>query len=392
MPLSLLLLSKIHPLLGGGAELRTLELAVRFAHMGAHVTILTMEPQNLPEPLDDRLSIEYIRQFPLVSKSQRLSFLIPRVQFSISRAPAFRRLVNSEAIDLVHDVLAPFPTLYPHWLGRNQKIPRVATVHNLPGKLSRWLARYGSLGTMGFLAERALRQGHLRFDHIISDSSWLRDDLAVDLGPSAVSWIPNGVDTDRFTPANGRDPQAKGETTFLYVGRMVGLKGYSILLQSIARLRRRGIAARLNIVGTGPELRKAQGSVGELGLRDCVFFMGHVPHSDMSEVYQQADVFVLPSRSEGMSFALLEAMSSGLAIVASDVPGNRAVLGPGSGLLVPSFQEIPLTEALERLSVHEDERLKLGISARMKAIRMFSWDEIAKRQLELFKEYVETTS
>lgn len=392
MHLSLLLLSKVHPLQGGGAELRTLELATRFAHMGVHVTILTMEPQNVPEPLDDRISIEYIRQFPFASKSQRLSFLMPRVQFSVSRAPAFRRLVNSEAIDLVHDVLAPFPTLYPHWLGRNQKIPRLATVHNLPGKLSRWLARYGSVGAAGFVAERALRQGHLRFDHLISDSSWLRDDLAVDLGPSKVSWIPNGVDTEKFTPAKGREPHENGETTFLFVGRMVGLKGHSILLKSIARLRGRGIPVRVNIVGTGPELRKAEETVRQLGLEETVFFLGHVPHSDMPEIYQKADVFVLPSRSEGMSFALLEAMSSGLTVVASDVPGNRAVLGPRSGVLVPPLSEDSLTEALDRVSTHVDESLKLGISARMKAVRMFSWDEIANRQLELFKEYAEAAS
>lgn len=394
MDVRLLFLSKTNPLAEGGAELRTWKLAEQFAQWGAQVKILTTETSESTGRAEvvKGVEFEYLRPTSFAkSSSDRVAFLAPRIQFFLSRQPIFQRLLREEETDLVHEDITPFPTLYANKLCERRHIPQIATIHQLRGSLHSWIRNYGILGVGGSLGELALRRSYVRYSHIITDSLWMRESLIQDLPSEMVSWIPNGVDTSLFQPAAEDRPQSDApRLAFLCVGRFLGWKGHRTLLRSFDQCLKRGVRARLNLIGTGPEFQSIRAFSEQLGLTGDVSFHGHIPHDEMPAIYQEADIFVLPSTgTEGLSVALLEAMSSGLPIIASDVIGNRSVLDDSMAILVPARNEKEMSDAMERLSVDDALRKELGRAARKKAVEMFSWKRVAQKELELFLTYIE---
>jgi len=106
----------------------------------------------------------------------------------------------------------------------------------------------------------------------------------------------------------------------------------------------------------------------------------------MPDVYRRAEVFVLPSYVEGMPNVVLEAMASGLPVIATDVPGTRDVIEDGvSGYLVPPRDEAVLAERIAFLSGRPDERRRMAATARARA-ETFSWRRIADQYLNLLME------
>jgi sugar transferase (PEP-CTERM/EpsH1 system associated) len=169
-----------------------------------------------------------------------------------------------------------------------------------------------------------------------------------------ISQVYNGVDTERFRPAEARQPIAGcpfgDPDDFLlgWIGRMDAVKDLPSLLRAFARARQRaGAQARLRLalVGDGPVRASVEQLVEALGLRGHVWLAGE--RADIAEVMQGLDCFALPSLGEGISNTLLEAMASRLAIVATRVGGNGELIESGvTGLLVPPGNVEALTEAL----------------------------------------------
>jgi sugar transferase (PEP-CTERM/EpsH1 system associated) len=169
-----------------------------------------------------------------------------------------------------------------------------------------------------------------------------------------VSQIYNGVDTERFRPAESRRPIAGcpfgDPADFLvgWIGRMDPVKDIPTLLQAFARARQRaGSQARLRLalVGDGPARAPVEQAVEALGLREHVWLAGERP--DIAEIMQGLDCFALPSLGEGISNTLLEAMASRLPILATRVGGNGELIESGmTGLLVPPGNVEALTDGL----------------------------------------------
>lgn len=359
---------------------------------GGEATILTTETANWRGSTREGVRFEYIRPIKLSDHgSARIRFLIPRIQFFISRQPIFRELLHEERVDLVHEDISPFPSYYPNELCRRFQVPHAALVHQLQGNLPDWVRNYGLLGIPGSIGELALRRGWVRYSRVITDSAWMKDSLSNDLSPEKVTWIPNGVDSDDFRPGSGPGSIEEQEERleFLCVGRFLGWKGHRTLLRSFARFLSKDDQARLTMVGTGPEFKTTKAYARQLGILSDVRFLGWVSHEEMPHLYRQMNVFILPSiGTEGLSVALLEAMSSGLPIIASDVIGNRAVLDPSNAILVAAGDETALADAMLSLSEDEFRRKELGGAGRSKAIEMFSWDRVVEREIELFRECV----
>ena len=137
----------------------------------------------------------------------------------------------------------------------------------------------------------------------------------------------------------------------LYVGRLVPVKGLRYLLEALPLLWDRKIAAKLWIVGDGYHRSALEDTVSTLKLQDHVHFLGRIPFGPkLFEIYRQADLFVLPSLSEGIPKTLLEAMASGVPIVATRVGGIPDVIQHGkTGLLVKPRSPRSLAEAIEQI-------------------------------------------
>jgi glycosyltransferase involved in cell wall biosynthesis len=208
-------------------------------------------------------------------------------------------------------------------------------------------------------------------------------DVAAEFGGSGASVhiVPHGVDIKRFT-AQQRSP--RDVLNFLAVGRLVEKKGFHVLLDALSRLK---AAWRLRLVGAGSEHDRLAAQAEALGIADRVRFTGPATHDSLPYEYARTDVMVVPSicdRSgdrDGLPNVILEAMASGVAIVASDTGAIRsAVRHDFSGLLVPAGDSAALAAALTQLAAAPDARHRLGRAARDVAEREFD-DRACTRRL-----------
>lgn len=210
--------------------------------------------------------------------------------------------------------------------------------------------------------------------------------LASALGEGRVRLVVNGVDTDRFTPV---DQQPAGQPRVLYVGLLTPRKGVLDLIEASRALRDRGVDHELCLLGgipdEGPEaaepvLAAADGHAVLLGTR---------APEEMPAVYASADVFCLPSWWEAMPLSILEAMASGLPVIASDVGDvARIVVHGEDGLVVPKQAPDQLADALRTLIEDPEEAGRMGCSARRRVEKSYSSSATARAISDL---YVEVT-
>jgi glycosyltransferase involved in cell wall biosynthesis len=163
--------------------------------------------------------------------------------------------------------------------------------------------------------------------------------------------IYNGVDARLFSPgdrerARGRIGIPGGEALVLFLGGLEPVKGLDILIDACARLRDRGLRFTCRLVGEGRLRRQLTEMITSLDLQGFVRLEGARPHAELPDWLRAADLFVLPSRSEGVPNVLLEAMSCGIPFVASQVGGIPEVAEFGSGRLVPPQDPTALADAI----------------------------------------------
>lgn len=244
---------------------------------------------------------------------------------------AYRRAISSavpDRPDLVHAHCAYIDGLAAAEYARQQRCPLVLTVHgndvkHLPDEHPRLRAR--------------VSQALQRADAVIAVSAQLAErveELGAD--PGRVRVIPNGVDCEIFRPKGRRYPGESG-WRLVYVGRFQAAKGIGVLLQALSRLRGAGRTVDLELIGGAPATGTAAGfaaEAGALGLQDHVRFVDEIPWTALPERLSQADIFVLPSFSEGLPLVLLEAMACGLPLVATRCGGPEEIVTDDVGVLV----------------------------------------------------------
>jgi glycosyltransferase involved in cell wall biosynthesis len=211
----------------------------------------------------------------------------------------------------------------------------------------------------------------LRTDAFVTLSREIEDELAASgLGRVPCHRIPNGVDLEVFRPASREEQQAlrvrlglpERRVLGMFAGRLTPQKDPGLLLEAWMASGVSG--AHLVFVGDGPLRASLERHVASRPAAGRIGFAGATGH--VADYLRAADFLVLPSRAEGMSNALLEAMACGLPVAATDVPGNRALLGDDgkAGLLVPPDNPAPLTEAMQALIASSDLRREMGVAAR----------------------------
>jgi glycosyltransferase involved in cell wall biosynthesis len=200
----------------------------------------------------------------------------------------------------------------------------------------------------------------------------------------------NGIDLREFHPRAARLPHPGVDSESITIGVVCALrpeKNLLSLVEAFARVRARISKLQLLIVGSGPSLADVRSRAGQLGvLEDCVF----EPTTDrVAEWLRRMDVFVLPSRSEALSNALMEAMACGCAAVASRVGGNVELIEHGrTGLLYESGNVAELGAALESLAGNEVLRRQLGAAAAVRIAERFSIARSAERMGEIYSSFV----
>jgi sugar transferase (PEP-CTERM/EpsH1 system associated) len=237
---------------------------------------------------------------------------------------------------------------------------------------------------------RACRPAVHRYVPMSRDlAEWLKS--AIHVPASRIRQAYSGVDTGCFRPATTpeRISRAAGIVRLGMVGRLDPVKNHAALLRSLrAILDRRtdlGPVLRLTIVGDGPQRMPLETLTRELGLESVVEFTG--TRDDTAELMRTFDVFVLPSMNEGISNTILEAMASGLPVIAARVGGNpELVLPEQTGLLYDPSDGDGLTGGLLRYLQEPALRESHGRAGRERALASFSLDSMIQRYLEIYDE------
>jgi len=372
----LLIVNYEFPPLGGGAGTATFNLARWWAKCGAEVTVLTTRFRGQPEI--EQMHGFTVMRIPSLRRQVDRSSVIEMLAFMVSALiharPIARRTRAEAAITFFGLPCGPVGYLLRKTMG----IPYIVSLRggDVPGYMPASLSLYHR--TTSFLSRIVWRSALA----VIANSSGLAELAGKFAKDLTIGIIPNGVDTELFHPPAMR--QGGGIVSIMTVGRLHHQKGNDILLQAFAALNEADRKdCRLVIVGDGPAKPQLQDMATALGIAEKVDFRGWIDHSQLPDLYRQADIFAFPSREEGMPNVVLEAMASGLPVVASGISGIPLAVEDGrTGRLVPEKEPEKLLAALLELLEDPGQARAMGEAGRRKAETELTWDAVTARYRE----------
>ena len=283
--------------------------------------------------------------------------------------------------------------LHVHWAGSPTHVAAMVTAFGNHARRDDppWSWSMTVHGPTEFTDNTALRYPERIRDalFLVATSDFARSQL-LKLLPTEV-WdkvrvVRCGVDLSGFDSAGERP--ASDELRILYVGTLLGRKGQPVLLEALAGLRRRGVAAHVTLVGGGPERDALEALARRLDITDHVTFTGGLGHDDVREQYNRADVFCLPSFAEGQPIVLMEAMAARLPVVSTWIAGTPELVEHGtSGFLTHAGRADELEDALARLAADADLRRRFGEHGRARVVRDHDRTANARKLAELHREF-----
>lgn len=269
----------------------------------------------------DGVPVFYTR-YPALPRRALYATVAPAI--ALSSREAFRRACALTGARFVH-----VHDLYPSGaaarrLCAHAGMPYVLTVHGLD--------LYSNLEHPRWRSE--IQAAAAAAQVIICVSSALARDCVAELGvdPSRVLVVPNTYDVSRFSYVP-REPHG-GPVRLVSVGRLSPEKGHDLLVRAVAELVSGGMDVELAIVGDGPERSRLEQLAETLGVRASIRFEGTVLGDELGAHLARADLFVLPSRSEGFGVVLIEALATGLPVVATRSGGPEDIVTAEDGVLV----------------------------------------------------------
>jgi glycosyltransferase involved in cell wall biosynthesis len=330
-----------------------------------------------PGPLLERVEAAGIRCRPVpIERSMN-----PLAAWRATRALA--RVMRQERFDIVH-VHTPVASLVGRLAAWRSHVPLIAyTAHGFYFHEHMAWTKRSAFVALEWLAGRAT---DLLMTQSQEDADFAR---RTGLVTGATAAIGNGVDPALFHPRDGAHRKAKraelgtppDAPVILMVGRMVAEKGYPELFAAMKK-----VDAHLWVAGARLESDHARpvdaALAGDADLAGRVHLLGE--RDDVPELMAAADLFTLPSHREGMPRSIIEAMMTGLPVVATDIRGSREeVVNGTTGLLVPVADTDALADALDRLVADPAARSAMGEAGRTRALDLYDENKVIARQLEL---------
>ena len=207
------------------------------------------------------------------------------------------------------------------------------------------------------------------------------------MSPKKVEVIPNGVDINIFKPKKERLRQ-DDKSHILWVGRYTTGKNIDILIESAKILIGQYPNISFILVGQGPLKKQIEYLAVKLKIFDKIEFVDAVKNDEMPEIYNSSDVFVLPSRDEGVPRTILEAMACGLPIVCTDLPQLSDLIS-GCGITIPIGDPISCANAISNIISNKSLAQKFGENSREKIVKNHSWDLTVKKTIELYEKVID---
>lgn len=339
--------------------------------LGAEVRVYSpTSPRPAFAPEGDLVSVPSVK-IPFRA-DYRLALGLPR---------SVRRDVEAFAPDLIHLSAPDFLGGAAQRLGRDLKIPVVASLHTL---FDTYLDYYG-LGRLRPLVRRNLWKFYGGCDYVLAPTTAIAEELKAQNLPAQVRIWARGVDPELFNPARrddawrlaqGFDPN---RPVIVFLGRLVMEKGLGAFAETVQRLEDAGRAPQVLVIGDGP----ARAWFEERLPR--AVFAGFLSGETLAKALASGDIFLNPSTTETFGNVNLEAMASGLAMVCAEAPNTRALLRHGRNALLCADQPEAYAEALSQLLLDGEERRRLALEA-LERSAAYRWTEILDEVVEVYAE------
>lgn len=349
----------------GGAETVLDNLARELTGLGHHIVVLAPKARNTH---DAQYPYEVVRYRKPFSKRIGLRLMVPRLVM----------LHRRHRFDIIH-CHSSYPPAYVALAFRKLfDVPIVVRPHGsdvLPGGRIRSNPR----------VEKKLKRTLARVDAVIAQGAFLKatvEELGVD--PAKVYVIHNGVNLKEFSQGK---PFGHPRPYMLGLGNWIPRKGFDVLLRAFAMLR--DDAPDLLLAGRGGEEEKLKTLARELGITQRVRFVGFIQGQPKVDLYRGAMFFVCPSRIEPFGNVILEAMASGLPVVATAVGGNTELIADGErGLLCESENPESLADALQRMLENPQLVSEFSLAA-TKFVAEYDWPVVAGHYLERYRQVIQ---
>ena len=357
--------SDLYPSVVGGLGLHTHEMSKQQAKLGNDVTVYTSNT-------DGRSMKEFkdgynIIRFKPILKMGGNSFM-PMLFFKLFRTK------NDFDIIHAHSHLF-FSTNLCALVRRLGSSPLVITNHGL---ISQTVPMWVHKIYIPTVAKWTFKSADRIICYTENEKSLL---VKLDIDSDKIVVIHNGTDTDMFVPRE----KEKDKNQILWIGRFTPGKGVEYLIDAFNILVRQYPDFKLLMIGRGPLKENIEQGIQDLDLSKNIIIKEFVPNSELPEIYQSSDVFVLPSLNEGIPRTILEAMACGIPVVCTELPQLVNVV-EGCGLLVPLRDSQALAEGISKIMSDRELAQKLGANGRVKVAENYAWEDTVKKTVQLYEE------
>lgn len=349
---------------GTGDNYTAVELARRIAERGYETKIITWNRRN--PSTNEVENINGVETWRLAGLNLELKNHITAYPFTPKMNVALREMRP----DLIHVHSHLFLTSFQAVKnGIRNGTPVVVTIH-------------------GVMAERRLFINSMQKTYLRTLGSWIfknatmvicltksdaNEIMKLGCPRDEIRIISNPVDVDAFRPR----PELEKDNIAIWVGRFVFEKGLDTLIKAAKEVVDQNSSVRFILVGDGPLAGRVKHLVTKYQLQKNVALTGAIEPQRVNELLSKAAVFVFTSLKEGLPKVVLEAMSSGKAVVASDIPGVDEVISNGeNGILIPKDDPRAFAEGICQIMDDRKLRLKLGVAARKYILQYHSWNKI----------------
>jgi glycosyltransferase involved in cell wall biosynthesis len=306
-----------------------------------------------------------------------------------------RRLVRRHKIQVIHQPIpvSPKETSILHGLGAPLIIGPMNGGMSYPPTFAGAEAGGRRSVTLARRASEVLNRvfpGKLRAKALLVANDRTRGALPTAVQGDVITLVENGVDLNLWTYENSkRHGQTSEAVRFIFTGRLVDWKAIDLLIEAFARVLKQ-TDATLELIGDGPSRSSLETLARSLGIEGKVIFSGWQSQAECARRMRSSDVFVLPSLKECGGAVVLEAMASGLPVVATAWGGPLDYLDPSCGILVPPDSRDSLVHGLSQamLQLAKDPALRqqMGNAGREKVVQHFDWDRKVDRMLEIYEQ------
>lgn len=358
-----------YPTVGGSGILAT-RLGVEYARRGHEAHFITYERPVAIQGVDPEnvyVHLVSVLEYPL--------FKYP--PYTIALGSEMSRVTAKHSLDLLH-VHYSIPHATAAYLSRGLTgKPYVVTLHGSDVTILGGDPSYEPVNT--FSVEQA--------DAVTAVSRFMAEEARQGLGiTKEIRVIPNFVDTDTYHPAPCElMEQPERDIVVAHVSNFRAVKRVEDAVYAMCMVTKRAPNARLMLIGDGPERHGIERLIDKMDLRRNVTLTGY--RSDVPELLRCADTLVLPSETESAPLTILEAMSTGLPVIATRVGGVPEIIEDGrTGFLVPLKHPEDIAEKILELHADRERLRRMGAAAREDVLERYSTEKVVRQYLDVYEQ------